>query len=236
MANGQQPEKSELNIKPSFDMDNEYKQGCEKTPDNELYDTLMSPIFYKTEREHFAYKLIKKLKSENEDLNAVLRVEALTLANVRNERDAIKSDCEANHVPAQALTDAMKELERCRAELELDRKVIAWANNSLFGSHGYFLSKCGGPPNEMHLHDAIEDLKSYCRKSGAELAESKELSQNLAIQLGDVITREATIRTAAQRVVDYCITPCNISDSTNYTTRLNNAIKALKEALSATSN
>ncbi len=56
--------------------------------------------------------------------------------------------------------EAAAELTRLRernAELE---KVIAWANNSLFGSHGFFLSINDGPDNEHHLDEAIENLKS----------------------------------------------------------------------------
>lgn len=46
-------------------------------------------------------------------------------------------------------------------ELAEAKRVIAWANNSLFGSHGFFLSVNGGPANEHHLDEAIEKLKTY---------------------------------------------------------------------------
>ena len=54
-------------------------------------------------------------------------------------------------------------------ELEMMRKVIAWANNSLYGSHGFFLSLNGGEPNEHHLDSAIEELKMRANKATGEL-------------------------------------------------------------------
>ena len=54
------------------------------------------------------------------------------------------------------------------AELE---KVIAWANNSLFGSHGFFLSINGGEDNEHHLDEGIENLKQQNRDYWSRIAE-----------------------------------------------------------------
>ena len=42
--------------------------------------------------------------------------------------------------------------------------MIAWANNSLYGSHGFFLSLDGGPANEHHLDNGIEELKDIVRR------------------------------------------------------------------------
>lgn len=49
-------------------------------------------------------------------------------------------------------------------KFEEAKKAIAWANNSLYGSHGYFLSDCGGPANEHHLDAPIENLKADCNR------------------------------------------------------------------------
>ena len=43
------------------------------------------------------------------------------------------------------------------------RAAIANANNSLFGSQGFFLSIDGGEPDPHHLAKAIEDLKGTAR-------------------------------------------------------------------------
>jgi hypothetical protein len=52
-----------------------------------------------------------------------------------------------------------------QADGGVDREAIAWANNSLFGSHGYFLSFNGEPADPRHLANAIEDLKADHRKA-----------------------------------------------------------------------
>lgn len=57
--------------------------------------------------------------------------------------------------------DFARQLER---ELAEAKAVIAWANNSLFGSHGFFLSLNGGPANEHHLDMPIEALKKDSRE------------------------------------------------------------------------
>lgn len=43
------------------------------------------------------------------------------------------------------------------------KEVIIEANNSLFGSHGFFI---GTPPEKYHLANAIEGLKAAARKGG----------------------------------------------------------------------
>jgi len=59
--------------------------------------------------------------------------------------------------------EAADEIERLREELENAREVITEANNSLYGSQGYFLSLDGGPPNKYHLAEGIEKLKSNAK-------------------------------------------------------------------------
>lgn len=44
-------------------------------------------------------------------------------------------------------------------EIKQLKAVIAWANNSLYGSHGFFLATDGGASDEHHLDRPIEDLK-----------------------------------------------------------------------------
>lgn len=55
------------------------------------------------------------------------------------------------------------------AELEKDRDearaLVAEANNSLYGSQGYFHSLNGGPFDKYHLANGIEELKSSSRRT-----------------------------------------------------------------------
>ena len=57
-------------------------------------------------------------------------------------------------------------IQRLAGQVAEAREAIGWANNSLFGSHGFFLSLNGGPPNEHHLDTAIEELKERARRGG----------------------------------------------------------------------
>lgn len=68
---------------------------------------------------------------------------------------------------AAALIEAQQaDLATLRKQLENAREVIIEANNSLYGSQGYFLSLNGGPPNKYHLAEGIEELKSNVRRLG----------------------------------------------------------------------
>ena len=68
-------------------------------------------------------------------------------------------------MPSVTMEDHARSLERINRvvskELDAAKRVITWANNSLYGSHGYFLSTNGGAPDEHHLDMPIEKLKSY---------------------------------------------------------------------------
>lgn len=79
------------------------------------------------------------------------------------------SDC-ADYVNGIVYDRVKTERDALRAEVETLKKVIAWANNSLYGSHGFFLSDCGGEPNEHHLDSKIEDIKTQSRKTYSDLA------------------------------------------------------------------
>ena len=75
---------------------------------------------------------------------------------------------------ASRISQQDAELERLRREVEEARGAIAWANNSLFGSHGFFLSLDGGEPDEHHLDRAIEDMKARNRAHFAQLSEARK--------------------------------------------------------------
>lgn len=54
-------------------------------------------------------------------------------------------------------------------EFEQAKLLVAEANNSLYGSHGYFHSLNGGSFDKYHLARGIEDLKERCRKQYIEI-------------------------------------------------------------------
>ena len=59
--------------------------------------------------------------------------------------------------------DAAAEIERLRRERDEARTIVVEANNSLYGSQGYFHSTNGGPFDKYHLARPIEELKSRAR-------------------------------------------------------------------------
>lgn len=67
-----------------------------------------------------------------------------------------------------ALKDRIEALERERDEA---RGLVTEANNSLYGSQGYFHSLNGGPYDKYHLASGIENLKSSCRAAERKVAE-----------------------------------------------------------------
>lgn len=72
-----------------------------------------------------------------------------------------------------------------QAERDEARLLVAWANNSLYGSQGYFHSKNGGPFDEHHLDSAIEEIKALANKRWQEIAalqaRVKELEEALRL-------------------------------------------------------
>lgn len=86
---------------------------------------------------------------------------------LRRAADAL----EAN---ARALAEAGAEIGRLRSELAEAKSAITEANNSLFGSQGYFLSLNGGAADKYHLSRAIEDMKASGRKSDRALLDAQE--------------------------------------------------------------
>lgn len=73
------------------------------------------------------------------------------------------------------------ELERERDEA---RQLVAEANNSLYGSQGYFHSSNGGPFDKYHLATAIEKLKESGRGNWrrAEAAEARVAELEAAVR------------------------------------------------------
>lgn len=67
-----------------------------------------------------------------------------------------------------ALKDRIEAIERERDEA---RGLVIEANNSLYGSQGYFHSLNGGPYDKYHLAKGIENLKSSCRTAEREVKE-----------------------------------------------------------------
>lgn len=63
------------------------------------------------------------------------------------------------------------------AERDEARELVTEANNSLYGSQGYFHSLDGGPFDKRHLSNGIEKLKSYSRTQRAR-AESAEAERD----------------------------------------------------------
>jgi hypothetical protein len=66
------------------------------------------------------------------------------------------SDMLTAHNEAEVVADTLAAYDAAVAERDAARRVIAWANNSLFGSHNFFI----GAHGEHHLDTKIEDLKA----------------------------------------------------------------------------
>jgi hypothetical protein len=69
-------------------------------------------------------------------------------------------------------------------------EVITEANNSLYGSQAFFMSKDGGPPNKYHIAEAAEEVKAYSRKYQAALT---GLDEELAALKVEFREREAEL-------------------------------------------
>ena len=95
-------------------------------------------------------------------------------AQVRKMQDDRAPSAASHRILADAVVSRDEELERVRGELAIYKTAVAWANNSLYGSQGDFLSLDGGPPHVHHLDFAIERLKASGNrnKHAAEAAES----------------------------------------------------------------
>lgn len=65
-------------------------------------------------------------------------------------------------------------------EQDIRERAIAWANNSLYGSLGFFLSMNGGPADEHHLDRGIEDMKQYSNKQYHRILELEAALRQIA--------------------------------------------------------
>ncbi len=111
-------------------------------------------------------------------------------------------NCLAGAVLSQ-LADQEARIATLEAERDEAREAIAWANNSLYGSHGYFLSTTGGPSNPHHLDEPIERLKAQANRAVSRLARLEQALRDLIADydqlLGDGVTEsnQPAVRRAA---------------------------------------
>lgn len=86
-----------------------------------------------------------------------------------------------NHGIERKLFDAMIENLTGTITRERDeaRTLVAEANNSLYGSQGYFHSTNGGPFDKYHLANGIENLKATSRRSRALSKEGEEYARDM---------------------------------------------------------
>lgn len=70
------------------------------------------------------------------------------------------------------LVDRLDPIFRSEGVALKARQAIEEANNSLYGSHGFFLSANGGEPDKFHLARPIEELKARSNKLYRETQEA----------------------------------------------------------------
>lgn len=76
------------------------------------------------------------------------------------------------HAEGERYEGSEQERERLMRERDEARALVVEANNSLYGSQGYFHSLNGGEFNKYHLAEGIEDLKTRLREALAALRSS----------------------------------------------------------------
>ena len=104
---------------------------------------------------------------------AVVATDAASLGDGLQEAALTRFQAHANPATVLAL---LAENAALRAESESARTVVAWANNSLFGSCGYFH---GDPYDGLHLARPIEALKDRATEAERKLAEAVGLLRDL---------------------------------------------------------
>lgn len=108
--------------------------------------------------------------------------------------ESVLAEVERLRIQEQCLREAGRQAE---SELAIAKKIIAWANNSLYGSHGFFLSLDGGEPNEHHLDSQIEIIKASANKACNKLTTVQEEAERLRGErdalAGRVLDREREI-------------------------------------------
>jgi hypothetical protein len=79
---------------------------------------------------------------------------------------------------AQTMHEAADRISTLERELEEARALVIEANNSLYGSQGYFYSLNGGPFDKYHLSTGIENLKSACNSPAGHLFAARSAPQS----------------------------------------------------------
>jgi hypothetical protein len=75
-------------------------------------------------------------------------------------RSQPKSGSLALRMCRKSKEDLKARIQELEGALEQARQLVTEANNSLYGSQGYFHSLNGGPFDKHHLSRGIEDLKA----------------------------------------------------------------------------
>src|SRR3546814_19238879 len=108
-------------------------------------------------------------------------------------------------------SDLIAERDRLHTERDEARGLVIEANNSLFGSQGYFHSSDGGAYDRYHLARAIEDLKARSRKSAAAIARAEAAERDaLAKQarIDALLMEYGPDRSEERRVGKECLSTC----------------------------
>ena len=104
------------------------------------------------------------------------------------------------------IADLERQLAEARAERDEARLLVTEANNSLYGSQGYFHSLTGGAFDKYHLASGIEKLKDSSRKQYVAEAERVRLAADNEWLRG-ALTAIRDVKFpgwGAQTAVDYC--------------------------------
>ncbi len=93
--------------------------------------------------------------------------------------EAVIGVSETDYARAVSCVNACADMPDPAAEIAVMRAAIARANNSLFGSFGFFLSMRGEPMSEFFLHDQIEIMKDSSRANQQERDRLREANAEL---------------------------------------------------------
>jgi len=122
------------------------------------------------------------------------------IAAARREADVGNDEisCGITLAESEQLDEAADKLEALSREQQINRAVITEANNSLYGSQGYFISAVGGgvygavgvtgEPDKYHLATKIEELKRDA---------NKQYNRAEALSRENAVMREALAMIAA---------------------------------------
>lgn len=91
--------------------------------------------------------------------------------------------------PHRILHEAASAIERLEAERDETRLLVSEANNSLYGSQGYFHSLNGGAFDRYHLATGIESLKASSRAEWRRAEAAEAQRDQLAEALRGMVAR-----------------------------------------------